>query len=142
MAITEKMKLATPVTDQVGDFLTRIRNAALAKHDQVVIPASRVRLELAKLLKSEGFIQKYDVLEYKGRGQIRITLKYGPNREPVITGLRRISRPGLRVYSAWKEIPRVMGGLGVPLVSTSRGILADREARRRHVGGEVLCQVW
>ena len=131
-----------PASDQIGDFLARIRNAALVRHDQVQVPASRLRLELVKLLKSEGFIQKYDLVDYKRQGQIRITLKYGPARECAITGLRRLSRPGLRVYARWREIPRAMSGLGTTIVSTSKGILSDREARRRRLGGEVLCQVW
>ena len=131
-----------PASDQIGDFLTRIRNAAIARHDQVLVPASRLRFEMVKLLKSEGFIQKYDLVDYKKQGQIRITLKYGPTRECAITGLRRVSRPGLRVYAGWKEIPRTMSGLGTTVVSTSRGVLSDRGARRQRLGGEILCQVW
>ena len=130
------------ITDPIADFLTRIRNGMLARHEQVTVPASRLRLELVRLLKSEGFIQKYDVVEYQSQGQLRITLKYGPDGEPAMSGVRRLSKPGLRVYAGWREIPRVLGGLGVTIVSTSRGVLPDREARRRRLGGEVICQVW
>lgn len=131
-----------PVTDQVSDMLTRVRNANLARHDHVLIPASRLKLELAKILKSQGYIQKYDLLDDKRQGQIRIHLRYAASRTPVITGLRRISRPGVRVYVDAKHMPRVMGGLGVAVLSTSQGVVTDREARRRGIGGEVLCYVW
>jgi small subunit ribosomal protein S8 len=130
------------VTDQVADMLTRMRNANLARQDHVLIPASKLKLELAKVLKAQGFIQKYDLVDDKRQGQIRIHLRYMPNRERVITGLRRISRPGVRVYVDAAHIPRVMGGLGIAVLSTSRGVVTDREARRRRVGGEVLCYVW
>jgi small subunit ribosomal protein S8 len=131
-----------PTTDPVADLLTCLRNAALAGHDHVLVPASRLRLELVKLLKSEGFIQKYDLVDYKNQGRLRVTLKYGADRQSAITGLRRLSRPGLRVYARWQKIPRVRAGLGTTLVSTSKGLLSDREARRRRLGGELLCQVW
>jgi small subunit ribosomal protein S8 len=131
-----------PVTDQVSDMLTRIRNAALARRDHALIPASKLKLEVAKILKDQGYIQKYDLVDDKRHGQIRIHLRYVQNREPVIAGLRRISRPGMRVYVAKDRIPRVMGGLGVAVLSTSQGVLTDREARRRGIGGEVLCYVW
>jgi small subunit ribosomal protein S8 len=131
-----------PVTDQVSDMLTRIRNAALARRDHALIPASKLKLEVAKILKAQGYIQKYDLVDDKRHGQIRIHLRYVQNREPVIAGLRRISRPGMRVYVAKDRIPRVMGGLGVAVLSTSQGVLTDREARRRGIGGEVLCYVW
>jgi small subunit ribosomal protein S8 len=119
-----------------------MRNANLARQDHVLIPASKLKLELAKVLKAQGFIQKYDLVDDKRQGQIRIHLRYMPNRERVITGLRRISRPGVRVYVDATHIPRVMGGLGIAVLSTSRGVVTDREARRRRVGGEVLCYVW
>ena len=131
-----------PVTDQVADMLTRIRNANLARHDHVLIPTSKLKLEVAKILKAQGYIQKYDLVDDKRQGQIRIHLRYGSSGKPVITGIRRVSRPGLRVYVDSKAIPRVLGGLGVAVLSTSRGVLTDREARRRRVGGEVLCYVW
>ncbi len=131
-----------PVTDQVSDMLTRIRNAALARQDHALIPASKLKLEVAKILKAQGYIQKYDLVDDKRHGQIRVHLRYVQNREPVIAGLRRISRPGVRIYVDKDHIPRVLGGLGVAVLSTSQGVLTDREARRRGVGGEVLCYVW
>jgi small subunit ribosomal protein S8 len=123
-------------------MLTRIRNAHLARHEHATIPASRLKLELAKVLKAQGYIQKYDLVDDKRHGQIRVHLRYGPGGTPVISGLRRISKPGLRVYVDARDLPRVQGGLGVAVLSTSQGVLTDREARRRHVGGEVLCYVW
>lgn len=131
-----------PVTDQISDMLTRLRNAILARHDHVLVPASKLKLELAKILKAQGYIQKYDLVDDKRQGQLRIHLRYSPSRAPVITGLRRISRPGMRVYVDAKHLPRVMGGLGIAVLSTSQGVLTDREARRRSIGGEVLCHVW
>ena len=130
------------VTDPIADMLTRIRNGNLARHDHVLIPASKFKLEIAKALKGQGYIQKYDLIDDKRQGQIRIHLRYTPNRTRVITGLRRVSRPGMRVYVDAGQVPRVMGGLGVAVLSTSRGVLTDREARRRRVGGEVICYVW
>ncbi len=130
------------VTDSIADMLTRIRNASLARHEHVTLPASKLKLEIAKVLKAQGYIQKYDLIDDRRHGQIRIHLRYQPSGDPVITGLRRISRPGLRVYVDAKQIPRVLGGLGVAVLSTSQGVLPDREARRRKVGGEVLCHVW
>jgi len=131
-----------PVTDQVSDMLTRLRNANLARHDHVLIPTSKLKLEVAKILKAQGYIQKYDLVDDKRQGQIRIHLRYGQGRRPVISGLRRISRPGVRIYVDRERIPRVLGGLGVAVLSTSQGVLTDREARRRGIGGEVLCYVW
>jgi len=129
-------------TDQIADMLTRIRNASLAGHEHVLVPASRMKLEVAKILKAQGYIQKYDLVDDKRHGQIRLHLRYAPDRKPIITGLRRVSRPAARVYVGADSIPRVMGGLGIAILSTSRGVLTDREARRRRVGGEVLCHVW
>jgi small subunit ribosomal protein S8 len=130
------------VTDPIADMLTRIRNGTLARHEHVLVPASKLKLEIAKVLKAQGYIQKYDLVDDKRHGQIRIHLRYGAAGEPVITGLRRVSKPGLRVYVDSKRLPRVMGGLGVAVLSTSSGVLTDREARRRRVGGEVVCYVW
>jgi small subunit ribosomal protein S8 len=130
------------VTDPIADMLTRMRNAHLARHEHVTIPGSKLKLELAKVLKAQGYIQKYDLVDDKGRGHIRVHLRYHSDGEPIITGLKRISRPGLRVYVDSKHIPRVLGGLGVAVLSTSHGVLTDRDARRRRVGGEVLCYVW
>jgi len=130
------------VTDPIADMLTRIRNANLTRHDHVLIPASKLKLEIAKILKAQGYVQKYDLVDDKRQGQIRLHLRYRPQGQPVITGLRRISRPGMRVYVDASRIPRVMGGLGIAVLSTSLGVLADREARRRRIGGEVLCYIW
>ncbi len=131
-----------PVTDPVADMLTRIRNANLARKDHVLIPASRLKLEVAKVLKAQGYVQKYDLVDDKRHGQLRIHLRYVEDRERVITGLRRVSRPGMRIYVDSKHVPRVMGGLGIAILSTSHGVFTDREARRRRIGGEVLCYVW
>jgi small subunit ribosomal protein S8 len=131
-----------PITDPVADMLTRIRNAHMARHEHVLVPASRLKLELAKILKAQGYIQKYDLVDDKRQGQLRLHLRYTPKGDPVIAGLRRVSRPGMRVYVDAKSIPRVMGGLGVAVLSTSHGVFTDRQARRRRVGGEVLCYIW
>ena len=128
-------------TDPVADMLTRIRNANQVKHPSIELPSSKLKLELAKLLKSEGYIEDYSVKEVGKFKVLEITLKYNKN-SPVITNLRRISKPGLRVYSKSNKIPRVYGGLGISIVSTSRGLLTDRKAKKENVGGEVLCQVW
>ena len=130
------------VTDPVADMLTRIRNANMARHEHVLIPASKLKLEIAKILKAQGYIQKYDLVDDKRQGQIRLHLRYSAKGDPVIVGLRRVSRPGMRVYVDAKGIPRVMGGLGIAVLSTSHGVFTDREARRRRVGGEVLCHIW
>ena len=130
------------MTDPIADMLTRIRNASMAYHDTVDIPGSKLKRAVAQILKDEGFIQDYQWLNQGPQGTIRIYLKYGPNRERVITGLKRISKPGLRIYAKKHEIPRVLGGLGVAILSTSRGIMTDKQARREGVGGEVLCYVW
>jgi len=130
------------VTDVIADMLTRIRNANAARHDYVEVPASRLKLEIARLLKDEGFIAEVQRVDRAPQGLLRITLRYGPRREPILTGIRRVSRPGLRIYSRRTEIPRVRGGLGVAILSTSRGLMTDRQARRQGVGGEVLAYVW
>lgn len=132
-----------PVTDPIADMLTRIRNAAKAGHDTVEMPTSRIKADIARILKDEGYIQKIEIVESDKPTQVlRLTLKYGTRRQPVIRGLKRASRPGLRQYVRWNEIPRVQGGLGVALVTTSRGVLTDRQARAERVGGELLCLVW
>ncbi|MCS7236161.1 MAG: 30S ribosomal protein S8 [Armatimonadota bacterium] len=130
------------VTDPIADMLTRIRNANAAGHDEVRVPASKLKAEIARILKEEGFIQDWTWIQDSPQGTLRIVLKYGPKRERVLRGIRRVSKPGLRVYVRRPEIPRVRGGLGVAILSTSRGILTDRQARRLGVGGEVLCYVW
>ena len=132
------------MTDPIADMLTRVRNANTAMHDEVTMPASKKKEALAELLKKEGYIEGFDVAENTGRpgSTLTVTMKYSPERARTISGLRRISKPGLRVYKHAQEVPRVLGGLGVAVVSTSQGLMTDREARKRNVGGEVLCFVW
>ena len=129
-------------TDPVADMLTRIRNANLALHPEVSMPASKLKEEIAKILSSEGFVDGYKVEEARVGRKLTLRLRYSQNRSPVLHGLQRISRPGKRVYSGATDIPRVLGDIGVSIVSTSQGLLTDREARRRKVGGELLCKVW
>jgi len=129
-------------TDPIADMLTRIRNANTAGHETVDIPASKMKKSIAEILKEEGFIRSYDVVTEGPQGTLRITLKYGPEKEKVITGLRRISRPGLRVYSPRTEIPRLLGGLGLVILSTSKGVMSGKRAKREGYGGEVLAYVW
>ena len=130
------------VTDPIADMLTRIRNAIMAKHDSTLIPASKEKLSIAKILKEEGFITDYEVLRDKPHRAIKIHLKYLEGKQPVISGLKRVSKPGLRVYVQKKEIPRVYGGLGIAILSTPQGVMTGQEAWHRQVGGEVLCYVW
>jgi len=131
-----------PVNDPVGDMLTRLRNASRARHDKVVIPHSKLKVEIARVLKDEGYIGEYTVHEQAPQNEISVQLKYGQDRAPAITGIRRVSKPGLRRYVAVREIPQVLGGLGVSILSTSRGIMVDSEARKQKVGGELLCTVY
>ncbi len=130
------------MTDPIADFITRIRNANTAYHDKIDIPGSRVKLEMARLLKEEGFIRDCQWLNDDKQGMVRIFLKYGPDKDKVIRGLKRISKPGLRVYAKKDEVPKVLGGLGIAIISTSEGLLTDKEARSKGLGGEVLCYVW
>lgn len=130
------------VNDPIGDMLTRIRNATMARHTSVAIPASKMKLSIAKVLREEGFIKDYRVQEGQPYNTIILDLKYTPDRRPVITGLRRVSKPGLRIYTRRSDIPRVRGGLGVSILSTPKGILAGHDAWHQRVGGEVLCYVW
>ena len=131
------------MSDPIADMLTRIRNANTAKHDTVDVPASKMKLAIAEILFNEGYIAKYDVIEDGNFKTIRITLKYGADKnEKIITGLKRISKPGLRIYAGSQEIPRVLGGLGIAILSTNQGVITDKEARKLHVGGEVLAFVW
>lgn len=129
-------------TDPIADMLTRVRNACRAHHDQVEIPGSRLKLEIAKLLRAEGYIQKYEVRDDGKQGVVVLTLKYGEGRESAIAGIKRVSRPGRRVYVGARRLPQVMGGLGTAVVSTPRGPMTGRDARRQGVGGEVLFFVW
>ncbi|HET7559908.1 MAG TPA: 30S ribosomal protein S8 [Limnochordia bacterium] len=132
------------MTDPIADMLTRIRNASSARHDVVEIPASNVKIELARILKEEGYIRDYKTNESaeNPRRSIRVYLKYPSGRERAIAGIKRISKPGLRVYAGRHEVPRVLGGLGVAILSTSRGVMSDRQARKEGVGGEVICYIW
>lgn len=130
------------MTDPIADMLTRIRNGNNAKHDSVDIPASNIKKEIARILLDEGYIKGYDVIDDGKQGIIRVELKYGKYNEKVLSGIKRISKPGLRVYVKSDEIPRVLGGLGIAILSTSKGILTDKEARKEGVGGEVICYVW
>lgn len=130
------------ITDPVADMLTRIRNANTAKHESVDVPASNLKKAIAKILLDEGYIKSYEVVEDGTQGVIRIQLKYLAGKEKVISGLRRVSKPGLRVYSGADELPRVLKGLGIAIISTSKGVMTDKAARANHVGGEVLAFVW
>ena len=131
------------MTDPIADMLTRIRNANTAKHDTVDVPSSKMKLAIAKILLDEGYIKSYELVENGKFNDIRITLKYGASKnEKTISGLQRISKPGLRVYANKEELPKVLGGLGVAIISTNKGVITDKEARKLGVGGEVLCFVW
>ena len=130
------------MTDPIADMLTRIRNANMVRHEKLEIPASKLKREIAEILKREGFIRDVEYIEDNKQGIIRVFLKYGQNNERVITGLKRISKPGLRVYAKSNEVPRVLNGLGISILSTSHGVLTDKEARAKQAGGEVLAYVW
>ena len=130
------------MTDPISDMLTRIRNGIQARHDRVELPSSKLKVEIARILKSEGFISNYKVAEEQPQSTLRIFLRYSDDGEPVIHGIERVSRPGRRVYRAKDEIPRVLGGLGLAIVSTSQGVLSGTDAVKKGVGGEILCQVW
>lgn len=129
-------------TDPVADYLTRVRNALGAKHDVVEIPASKEKIEISRILKEEGFIRDYSVSGESTSHTISLVLKHGTNNQKVITGLRKISKPGMRVYAKVNEIPRVLNGLGIAIISTSEGLLTDKQARQKHIGGEILAYVW
>ena len=130
------------ITDPIADMLTRIRNANNAKHDTVDVPASNMKTSIAQLLLEEGYIKNFQLIDNGTQGVIRVTLKYGAGKEKVISGLRRVSKPGLRVYAGADELPKVLRGLGIAIVSTSKGVMTDKKAREAHVGGEVLAFVW
>ncbi len=130
-------------TDPIGDMLTRVRNASSARHEKVLVPASNLKARIAEVLKAEGFIQDYVLHKEDGhQGAITILLKYGPDREPAISDIKRVSKPGLRRYVPNGQIPRVLNGMGIAILSTSKGVLVDREARKQKVGGELICTVW
>ena len=130
------------VTDPIADMLTRIRNAIMARHDFVLMPSSKMKLDIAKILRDEGFIKDFEVVKGKQQRVIKIYLKYAEKKEPVLTGLKRVSKPGLRVYVSRKEIPRVYGGLGMAILSTPKGVITGQQAWRQSVGGELLCFIW
>lgn len=130
------------MSDPLADMLTRIRNASKARFDSVEMPQSKLKVSVAKVLQDEGYIAAYEVIDIGPQGILKLNLKYGPNQEKVITGIRRISKPGHRQYKRSDHIPKVMSGLGIGILSTSKGVLTDNEARRLHVGGELLCEVW
>ena len=130
------------ITDPIADLLTRIRNANTSKHETVDVPASNMKKAIVEILNNEGYIKGYQVIEDGKQGVIRIALKYGPKNEKVISGLKRVSKPGLRYYASADELPRVLKGLGIAIISTSKGIMTDKEARVQHIGGEVLAFVW
>ena len=130
------------MSDPIADMLTRIRNANMVRHEKLEVPASNVKKEIAEILKREGFVRDVEYVEDNKQGIIRIFLKYGKDNERVITGLKRISKPGLRVYAKTNEVPKVLNGLGIALVSTSNGLLTDKEARAKQVGGEILAYIW
>ena len=134
--------MVTVVTDPIADMLTRIRNAVAVGHERVAMPSSKMKVGIAQILVDEGFIDRFELSDEGHRKELELVLRYGDRRQPVIEGIKRISRPGHRVYRGSKELPRVQGGLGVAVVSTSQGLLPDREARKRRLGGEIVCEVW
>ncbi len=130
------------MSDPLADFLTRIRNAGMVRYETVDIPMSNLKVDVAKVLREEGYIKDYQIIEDSKQGILRIELKYGPNDELVISGIRRVSKPGLRRYVKADDIPKVLSGLGISILSTSKGVMTDREARRLRIGGEILCEAW
>jgi small subunit ribosomal protein S8 len=130
------------MTDPIADMLTRIRNAIMASYDEVGVPSSKMKVNIAKILKYEGYIRNYKIIKGKPQDRLVIYLKYGEDKNPVINGLRRVSKPSCRIYARCKRIPRALNGLGINIVSTSKGVMTDREARKMGVGGEIICSVW
>ena len=130
------------MSDPLADFLTRIRNAGMVRYETVDVPMSNLKVDVAKVLREEGYIKDYEIFEDNKQGILRISLKYGPNNELVISGIRRVSKPGLRQYVKADDIPKVLSGLGISILSTSKGVITDREARRLRIGGEILCEAW
>lgn len=130
------------MTDPIADMLTRIRNAIMASYDEVGVPSSKMKVNIAKILKYEGYIRNYKIIKGKPQDRLVIYLKYGEDKNPVINGLRRVSKPSSRIYARCKRIPRALNGLGINIVSTSKGVMTDREARKMGVGGEIICSVW
>jgi small subunit ribosomal protein S8 len=130
------------MTDPISDMLMRIKNALMARQKTVAVPGSKLKLEIARILKDEGFIEDYRVVEEKPQIKIEIVLKYDDKKSPVIAGIKRVSKPGRRIYRGYKELPRVLDGMGMAIISTSQGIMTDHEARKRRLGGEVICEIW
>jgi len=130
------------MTDPIADMLIRIKNASMARHKSVIVPASKIKLEIARILKEEGYIEDFKYIEEKPQAKIEIFLKYDENKRPVIAGVKRVSKPGRRIYRGYRNLPKVLDGFGIAIVSTSQGIMTDHEARRRKIGGEVLCEIW
>lgn len=130
------------MTDPIADMLTRIRNANLAGHDEVVVPSSKIKESIADILKEEGYISGFEKIEDNKQGMLKISMKYGEDRAKVINGIKKISKPGFKVYAKADQIPRVLGGLGIAVISTSKGVISDVQARKEHIGGEVICYVW
>jgi len=130
------------MTDPIADMLTRIRNANTVAHETVEIPQSKMKLAIVEILKAEGFITDFEVIDDNKQGTIKVTMKYGAHKEKVITGIKKISKPGMKVYAKAEDVPKVLGGLGIAILSTSKGIVSDKEARKLGVGGEVICYVW
>ena len=130
------------MTDPIADMLTRIRNANLAGHDEVVVPSSKIKESIAEILKEEGYISGFEKIEDNKQGMLKISMKYGEDRAKVINGIKKISKPGLKVYAKADQIPSVLGGLGIAVISTSKGVISDVQARKEHIGGEVICYVW
>lgn len=130
------------MTDPIGDMLTRLKNALMARHKSVIVPASKMKLEIARILKEEGYIEDYKYIKEETQPKIEIILKYDENKRPIIAGVKRISKPGRRIYKGYRDIPKVLDGFGIAIVSTSQGIMTDHEARKRKVGGEVICEIW
>jgi small subunit ribosomal protein S8 len=129
-------------TDPIADMLTRVRNGAQARHASVDVPFSKIKLAITKIMEQEGFVNRFEIVEQGKRKVLRLHLKYDAQRKPVVNGLRRVSRPGLRIYAGMHDIPRVLGGMGTVVISTNRGIMTGREARRRHLGGELIAEIW
>jgi small subunit ribosomal protein S8 len=130
------------MTDPIADMLIRIKNALMARHKTVVVPGSKLKLEIVRILKDEGYIEDYRVVEEKPQIKIEIFLKYDEKKRPVIAGIKRVSKPGRRIYRGYKELPKVLDGMGIAIISTSQGIMTDHEARKRRLGGEVICEIW
>lgn len=130
------------MTDPIADMLIRIKNALMARHKSVIVPASKIKLEIARILKEEGYIEDFKYIKEESQAKIEITLKYDENKRPVIAGLKRVSKPGRRIYRGYKDLPKVLDGFGIAIISTSQGIMTDHEARKRKIGGEVLCEIW